>query len=67
LEERQLKLKSAVTTYEISLEELKEHFAEQLKVDKSKIYIEDRKVSQGYGTNEYSSFGGLKITVRDNL
>jgi hypothetical protein len=62
-----MKLKSAVTTYEISLDELKEHFAEQLKVDKSKIYVEQRERWSGSQIDEYKVFDGLKITVRDVL
>lgn len=63
-----MKLKSAVTTYEISLDELKEHFAEQLKVDKSKIHLEQRVRSTYDPMDRYPPteiFDGLKITVRD--
>jgi hypothetical protein len=60
-----MKLKSAVTTYEISLDELKDHFAEQLNVDKKKISVEQRERWSGSQIDEYKVFDGLKITVRD--
>ncbi len=60
-----MKLKSAVTTYEISLEELKDHFAEQLKVDKKKITVEEKKRWSGTQIDEYQVFDGLKITVKE--
>lgn len=59
-----MKLRSTVTTYEISLEELKDHFAEQLNVEKKNLSIDWRIGYAGYGPSESKVFDGLKITIR---
>lgn len=50
-------------THDLSLEKLKDFFAEQLNVDKSRIIINANFVEKGDQRDSYQEFTGLKVTV----
>ena len=56
-------IKSAKTTYELSVQQLREMFAKELGVEIYKVLVSDREMTVGIGNGETQVFAGLTVVV----